>query len=140
MGNCNISATVGKNNIKSSVSPEDIGASVDDENIDSAVASDGINSSVADQSINSKIDATVNITEQAMQVDRLTAQCNGVLKLFTLTENFVSGKILLVGTQFPDTYDPTVDFTEVPPNQILLTDAVGAPATGQTLIATYAVE
>lgn len=67
----------------------------------------------------------------------ISDQCDGVTKVFTVSNNYQSGKIYIVGTQFPRVYRPIIDFTESGSNEITLTSAVSAPATGQSLIAIY---
>lgn len=69
--------------------------------------------------------------------DDLSSQCDGARKTFTLTKPFVSGTVQLWGTQFPIVYRPVVDFTENSNGTITLTSEVGAPASGQTLVALY---
>lgn len=66
-----------------------------------------------------------------------TSQCNGVLKIFTLTQSYRAGTVTLLSTQFPIIYRPGVDFTESGDKQITLTSEVGAPETGQTLICNF---
>lgn len=65
----------------------------------------------------------------------LSSQLNGVLKTFTIPS--ASKVILLVGTEFPIIYRPTIDFTFTK-NTIILTSQVSAPLKGQTLTALYA--
>lgn len=67
----------------------------------------------------------------------LTSQCNGSNKVFTLSNAYVAGSVQLMGTQFPIIYRPSTDFTESGVQEVTLTAAVGAPETGQTLVAIY---
>lgn len=69
--------------------------------------------------------------------DDLSSQCDGSNKTFTLTKAFVSGTVQLFSTQFPIIYRPITDFTENTNGTITLTTEVGAPASGQTLVALY---
>jgi hypothetical protein len=64
----------------------------------------------------------------------LSSQCNGVTKIFTVPA--FTSVLKLSGTQFPGIYEPIVDFTVISNTQIQLTDEVGAPEAGQTLIIT----
>jgi hypothetical protein len=70
----------------------------------------------------------------AVQVADLSSQCDGVLKSFYVPKHRFA--LMLVGTQFPVIYRPTVDFTTAN-NTLTLTDEVGAPDTGQTLTFLY---
>ena len=69
--------------------------------------------------------------------DDLSSQCDGIIKTFTLTKNFISGTVQLFSTQFPIIYRPVIDFTEDSAGTLTLTSEVGAPASGQTLVALY---
>jgi len=78
---------------------------------------------------------------ELLRVD-LSDQCDGVTKTFNMP-HYKGSSVTLQSTQFPIIYRPVVDFTEdgiVAVNQatITLTDEVGAPQTGQTLVALYA--
>lgn len=61
-----------------------------------------------------------------------TAQCDGANKTFTVGGTHF-GILGVFGTQFPQVYRPVIDYTETKTG-ILLTAAVGAPETDQTLI------
>ncbi len=63
----------------------------------------------------------------------LSSQCNGVLKTFTLPNDTVD-VLGVFGTQFPVNFNPGTDWTFAG-RTLTLTDAVGAPETGQTLFA-----
>lgn len=65
----------------------------------------------------------------------LTAQCNDVLKVFTIPAN--TRVLGVFGTQFPQNYRPEVDWTGSGTTTLTLTDQVGAPQTGQTLYIQY---
>lgn len=67
----------------------------------------------------------------------LTSQADGSTKTFTTPTNFVSGTVRLRGSDFPSEYINGVDFNESGNNQLILTDEVDAPLTGQTLQAIY---
>ena len=67
----------------------------------------------------------------------LSAQCNGSLKVFVLANSYVAGSVQIMSTQFPIIYRPTTDFTESADKEITMTSEVGAPQTGQTLVAIY---
>lgn len=69
--------------------------------------------------------------------DDLSSQCDGSNKTFTLTKKFISNTVQLFSTQFPIVYRPVVDFTENSNGTLTLTAEVGAPASGQTLVALY---
>jgi hypothetical protein len=69
--------------------------------------------------------------------DDLTPQCNGVLKTFVIKESYRLGTMKLHSSQAPLIYRPIVDFTESADKQVTLTSEVGAPQTGQTLMAFY---
>ena len=69
--------------------------------------------------------------------DDLSSQCDGSNKTFTLTKKFISNTVQLFSTQFPIVYRPVVDFTENSDGTLTLTSEVGAPASGQTLVALY---
>lgn len=66
----------------------------------------------------------------AIQVADLTSQCDGSNKTFITPKFRVA--LMLVGTQFPNFYRPTTDFT-LGNGKIILTAAVTAPTTSQTL-------
>jgi hypothetical protein len=66
----------------------------------------------------------------AASIQDVSSQCDGVTKTFTLTGT----PIMVWGTQFPGVYQPVTDFTAAS-GSFTLTTTVGAPATGQTLIA-----
>lgn len=72
-----------------------------------------------------------------IEVDDLSAQCNGSNKVFTLTQAYATGKIHVVGQQAPGVYAPGSDFTESGATQITLGAGVGAPKAGQRLVAIY---
>lgn len=74
-------------------------------------------------------------TGASMALDDLSSQCDGATKAFTVSSH--SASFLLVGTQFPFIYRPTIDFT-TSGTTLQLTDEVGAPEAGQTLLFTYA--
>lgn len=69
----------------------------------------------------------------------LSSQCNGSNMTFNMPEGFVSKSVSLQGTQFPVIYRPVIDFTEDVDNEqiSLVASEVGAPKTGQTLVAIY---
>ena len=69
-----------------------------------------------------------------VQYHDMSSQCNGSLKTFT-TPNFRHA-VMLIGTQAPILYRPTIDFT-IGAGTIILTSEVSAPATGQTLVLLY---
>lgn len=69
----------------------------------------------------------------------LSAQCDGATKIFSISESYGTGSVQLLSTQFPIIYRPSVDFTESADKEITLTSEVGAPQTGQTLVALYEV-
>ena len=69
--------------------------------------------------------------------DDLSSQCNGSLKTFVLTKKFTPGTVQLFSTQFPIVYRPVIDFTEDSAGTLTLTSEVGAPDSGQTLVALY---
>lgn len=77
-------------------------------------------------------DADNVVVGNLRQID-LSSQCNGANKTFTVSGGFTT-ILMLVGTQFPIIYKPTTDYTSSTPD-ITLTAEVGAPASGQTLIA-----
>lgn len=66
----------------------------------------------------------------------LSSQCDDTTKTFTIAGNYKAGTVQLLSTQFPIVYRPVVDFTEIS-GGVTLTSEVGAPQTGQTLIALY---
>ncbi len=70
-----------------------------------------------------------------VNVQDLSASLDGSAKTFTVNVHFKA--IMLVGTQFPQIYRPTTDFTTVG-TQLTLTNEVGAPQAGQTLLFIYA--
>lgn len=71
--------------------------------------------------------------------DDLTSQCNGVITTFTLTSTPKADTVQLYSTQFPIVYRPDVDFTVNTSAKTITLDTsqVGAPQTGQTLVAIY---
>ena len=69
--------------------------------------------------------------------DDLSSQCDGANKTFTLTKQFIANTVQLFSTQFPIVFRPVVDFTENANGTLTLTAEVGAPASGQTLVALY---
>jgi hypothetical protein len=71
---------------------------------------------------------------QAVQYADLTAQCNGVLKTFTIPT--CRKVVQLLGTQYPVVFRPIVDYT-VGNKTITLTSEVSAPESGQTLTLLY---
>lgn len=72
----------------------------------------------------------------ANKVDNFTSLTDGATKVFTLSFEPKAGTVMLYSTQFPVIYDPDTDFT-ISGLTVTLTSAVGAPQTGQTLVATY---
>jgi len=74
---------------------------------------------------------------ESLRVD-LSDQCDGATYEFTLPA-YKSGTVTLYSTQFPIIYRPGVDFVETNSTTITLQSGeVGAPESGQTLIALYA--
>lgn len=69
-----------------------------------------------------------------VRVEDLTSQTDGTTKVFTITRN--QRVLMLVCPDFPIIYRPTIDFT-VSGTTLTLTDAVGAPSLGQTLLLLY---
>ena len=69
--------------------------------------------------------------------DDLSSQCDGVLKTFTLTQTPRADTLQLFSTQFPIVYRPVIDFVDNLDGTLTLTAEVGAPASGQTLVALY---
>ena len=71
--------------------------------------------------------------------DDLSSQCDGSTTTFTLTATPKADTVQLYSTQFPIIYRPEVDFTvDVSANTVSLeTSEVGAPKSGQTLVAMY---
>lgn len=67
----------------------------------------------------------------------LSAQCNGVNKVFTVPTN--TAFILLTGTDSPQIYRPIVDYTGSGTTTLTLDAGVNAPSLGATLILTYKV-
>src|SRR3990167_748936 len=70
----------------------------------------------------------------AVQFADLSSQCDGANKTFTTPKYRYA--LMLISTQFPVLYRPTVDFT-LGNGQIILTDAVVAQASDQTFIFLY---
>ena len=70
----------------------------------------------------------------AVQFADLSSQCTGSNKTFTTPKYRYA--LLLISTQFPVLYKPTTDFA-IGNGQIILTDAVVAPASDQTFIFLY---
>ena len=64
-----------------------------------------------------------------------TSQCDGSNKTFNVGGTHF-GIVGVFGTQAPLIYRPIIDYTETA-NGFLLTSAVGAPETGQTLVAQF---
>ena len=71
----------------------------------------------------------------SIRFEDLTSSTNGSLKVFTVPAH-ITGKTAVFSTQSPHVFRPTIDFTETR-TTITLTDAVGAPQTGQSLIVFY---
>ena len=71
---------------------------------------------------------------ETIRQDSLSSQLNGSTKIFTLTQNAVR-VVALIGSQAPIVYEPTTHFTFTAPVTVTLTDAVGAPLSGQVLLA-----
>lgn len=67
----------------------------------------------------------------------LSAQCNGVNKVFTVPAN--TNFISLAGSDAPNIYRPTVDYTGSGTLTLTLTAQVNAPSSGATLVLTYIV-
>lgn len=65
----------------------------------------------------------------------VSAQCDGVNKAFSIGNSHF-GIVGVYGTQFPLNFRPLVDYTETQTG-ILLTAAVSAPESGQTLVIQY---
>ncbi len=70
----------------------------------------------------------------AVQVEDLTAQCNGSNKSFITPSYRIP--LMLLGKQGPFVYSPTADYT-LGNGKVTLTAAVDAPVTGQTLLFLY---
>lgn len=71
---------------------------------------------------------------ETIRQDSLSSQLNGSAKTFTLTQNAVR-VVALIGSQAPIVYEPTTHFTFTAPVTVTLTDTVGAPLSGQVLLA-----
>lgn len=69
-----------------------------------------------------------------VRVHDLSGELNGSTKVFVVPRH--RRAVLLVGTQFPVIYRPTVDYTTANVT-LTLTDQVAAPETGQSLIFQY---
>jgi hypothetical protein len=69
-----------------------------------------------------------------LMVENLTAQCDGLTKTFTIPAHSIAVKV--EGTQFPIIYAPLTDWT-ASGTTLTLSDGVGAPETGQTLLFYY---
>jgi len=69
----------------------------------------------------------------SVRSENLTSQVDGVKKTFTMPADTLK-VIFVAGTQFPIIFDGSADFTFVG-RTLTLTDAVSAPASGQTLVA-----
>ncbi len=67
----------------------------------------------------------------------LSSFCDGVTKTFTVPAN--SGFILLSGSDAPNIYRPTVDYTGTGTTTLTLDALVNAPSLGATLVLTYKV-
>lgn len=67
----------------------------------------------------------------------LSAQCNGVNKVFTVPAN--TNFVQLSGTDAPQIYRPTIDYTGTGTTTLTLTGQVNAPSNGATLILLYVV-
>lgn len=76
-----------------------------------------------------------NVSAKNIRED-LSSQCDGATKTFTIAGNYKEDTLQLFSTQFPIVYRPVVDFTETG-GGTTLTSEVGAPQTGQTLVALY---
>lgn len=70
----------------------------------------------------------------------LSSQCDGSNKVFTLANSYKTGSLQVMGTQFPIIYRPSTDFTESGDAEVTLTSEVGAPESGQTLVAIYELD
>jgi len=68
----------------------------------------------------------------------LSSQADSSIFIFNTPTKYRAGSLAIFSTQFPRTYRPVIDFTEDGGTQFTLQSSeVGAPKTGQTLIARY---
>lgn len=86
------------------------------------------------EDIVSKVPQRVQTPAKSFQIRKtdVSSQCDGANKTFSVGGTHF-GIMGVFSTQFPIIYRPVIDYTETKTG-ILLTDEVGAPQTGQTLV------